>query len=345
VRVRAAFAVALVLALFAPAAASNAQVVEKQDGISFTGWWNDLYDGAPPEEAMTNLADTGAGWVSILVTWYQDTADTTQIRPTENTPTDEGVIHMIQTAHDLGLAVMLKPHVDLSGDPYGWRAEIGTHWKGQPAKWDRWFRSYRHFIFHFAVLAEAQGVEQFSVGCELIGTTGRAARWRDVVAGVRSRFSGTLTYASNWGGEEVGLTWWDAVDLIGVDAYYPLTDKNDPTVQEIEDGWADPVQTLSDLSAAWDDKSIIFTEVGYRSVDGTARHPWDWVNDFPLDLQEQADCYEALFASLWDQSWFAGMYIWDWSADPTLGGPTDKDFTPFGKPAEDILRAQYSAPA
>ena len=341
-RVRPALAVVLLLTLLAPTTVASAQTVDRQDGISFTAWWNDLYDGAPPEEAMTNLADTGAGWVSILVTWYQDTHLTTRIRPTENTPTDDGVIHMIQTAHDLGLSVMLKPHVDLSGDPYGWRGAIGTGWNGRPQKWDRWFRSYRHFIFHFAELAQAQGVEQFSVGCELLGTTARATRWRRVVAGVRARFTGTLIYASNWGGEEVGLTWWDAVDLIGVDAYYPLTDKNDPTVQDLEDGWTTPVADLADLSAAWDDKPIVFTEVGYRSIDGANRHPWDWVRDAPLDLQEQADCYQALFAALWDQPWFGGMFIWDWSADPTVGGPTDKDFTPFGKPAEDILRAGYA---
>lgn len=341
-RVRPALAVVFVFALLSPATASSAQTTDLQDGISFTAWWNDLYDGRPPEESMANLADTGAGWVSILVTWYQETARTTRIRPTENTPTDAGVTHMIQTAHDLGLSVMLKPHVDLSEDPYGWRAEIGTHWKGRPAKWDRWFRSYRRFIFHFADLAEAQGVEQLSVGCELIGTTGRAARWRNVVAGIRDRFSGTLIYAANWGGEEVGLRWWDAVDLIGVDAYYPLTHETDPTVPELEDGWATPIEDLADLSAAWDDMPIVFTEVGYRSVDGTNMHPWDWVEDYPLDLQEQADCYQAVFLALWDEPWFGGMYIWDWSADPAAGGPTDKDFTPFGKPAEDVLRTWYA---
>lgn len=341
-RVRAALAAALVISLLVPTTASPAQAADKQDGISFTGWWYDLFDGQAPEESMANLADTGAGWVSIVPTWYQETASTTLIGPTDNSVTDDGVIHMIQTAHDLGLSVMLKPHVDLWGDPFGWRAEIGTHWKGRPGKWDRWFRSYRHFIFHFAELAEAEGVEQFSVGCELIGTTGRASRWRGVVAGVRERFSGTLTYASNWGGEEVGLTWWDAVDLIGVDAYYPLTDENDPSVQELEDAWATTVETLADLSAAWDDMPIIFTEVGYRSVDGTNQHPWDWVEDYPLDLQEQADCYEALFRAFWDESWFGGLYIWDWSPDPTVGGPTDKDFTPFGKPAEDVLRTWFA---
>ena len=341
-RVRGALAAALALSLLVPVTPSSAQVAERQDGISFAAWWYDLFDGEPPQESMANLADTGAGWVGIVPTWYQANAATTRIGPTDNSVTDDGVVHMIQTAHDLGLSVMVKPHVDLSDDATEWRGSIGTHWQGQPAKWDRWFRSYRHFIFHFAVLAEANGVEQLSVGCELLGTTGRAKRWRKVVAGVRERFSGTLTYAANWGGEEVGLRWWDAVDLIGVDAYYPLTGENDPTLQELEEGWATPIETLADLSAAWDDKPIVLTEVGYRSVDGANRRPWAWTNDPPLDLQEQADCYEALFGTVWDEAWLAGFFIWDWSADPTAGGPTDKDFTPFGKPAEDVLRASYA---
>jgi len=332
--------VAVLLGLTAPA--SSAQVAEKQDGIAFTGYWNDAYDGQGPEEAMANLADTGAGWVSILAIWYQDSYTSTQIGPTDGSPTDAGVIHMIQTAHDLGLSVMLKPHVDLWNDPDHWRGQIGRAWKGHPAKWDRWFRSYRHFIYHFATLAQEQGVEQFAVGTELAGTIGKTQRWREIAAGVRQRFTGPLTYAATIGGEENTIAWWDAVDLIGLDAYYELTDKTDPTVQELEDGWTPYLQDIADLSSTWGDEPVLFTEVGFRSIDGANEHPWDWYAQAPIDLQEQADCYQATFASVWDQPWFAGMYWWDWSPDPTAGGLNDADYTPFGKPAEDVLRTWYA---
>jgi hypothetical protein len=314
----------------------------KEAGIAFTAWWWTLYKGDAPERAMANLADSGAEWVSILTTWYQYDYRSTRIYPTRNSPRDPGIVHMIRTAHRLGLKVMLKPHVDLAHDPEHWRGDIGTGWRGGRRKWDRWFGSYQRFIWHEAGLAQANGVEQFSVGCELEGTSARSKRWRKVIVGVRERFSGTIVYASNWGGEETGLNWWDAVDLIGVDAYQPLSDENDPSVEDLVTAWSSYVDELADLSDRWN-KPIVFTEIGYRSIDGAARWPWDWQRTASIDLQEQSDCYEAAFEAVWDQPWFGGLFWWDWSADPGYGGPQNDDYTPFGKPAEDVLRTWYGA--
>ena len=99
---------------------------------------------------------------------------------------------------------------------------------------------------------------------------------------------------------------------------------------------------MADLSARWDGKPILFTEIGYRSLDGGNQNLWaPWMLDRPVDLGEQADCYLAAFESAWDEPWFAGMYWWDWSADPDVGGSRDGGFTPFGKPAEGVLRSWY----
>lgn len=37
---------------------------------------------------------------------------------------------------------------------------------------------------------------------------------------MRAVYTGEITSSANWGGEESGKSWWDAVDYIGVDAYY-----------------------------------------------------------------------------------------------------------------------------
>jgi len=314
-----------------------------QDGITFTsGWWSEALHGPDAVEAMTNLADTGAGWVAIVINWFQGRIAATDIRPLKNmTPPDEDVVAMIRLAHDLGLKVMLKPHVDLVRKWWNkWR--IGTTWGDDPAARDAWFASYEEFVFHYADIAEAEGVEQFAVGTELAGTTGQTERWREVVRGVRDRFSGTLTYAALFTGEESAIGWWDAVDLIGVDAYWPMTDEDDPTVEELKASWTPVLQQMADLSARWDGKPVLFTEIGYRSLDGGNQNLWaPWMLDRPVDLGEQADCYLAAFESAWEEPWFAGMYWWDWSADPDVGGSRDGGFTPFGKPAEGVLRSWY----
>jgi len=312
------------------------QAPARQQGMSFVGWDRHAYDGIEAERSMENLAATGAEWVSIIVTRYQATYRSTEIVATARTPSDAGVVHMIETAHALGLSVMLKPHIDLSNDSSHWRGDIGDGFG--PARRAAWLDAYRAFIGHYAAIAEAHGVEQFSVGCELEGMTGRAKAWRTIVDSVRQKFTGSLTYAA-WPGEESRIGWWRAIDLIGVDAYYPLTDRLDPSVAQLIDGWAPREERLATLSSTFG-RPVLLTEIGYVSQDGTNRIPYSWKVG-PLDLDEQADCYRAAFDALWAESWLAGAFWWNWNANPSVGGPTNTGFTPFGKPAEDVLRSVY----
>ena len=134
--------------------------------------------------------------------------------------------------------------------------------------------------------------------------------------------------------------WWDALDYIGVDAYYPLTVEEDPTLADLKTAWERPIATLETLHDRCG-KPIILTEIGYRSVDGANRQPWEWATPGEVDLQEQSDCYRAALESLWGKPWLAGIYWWNWDTDPEQGGPDDTGFTPHGKPAEEVLRTYY----
>jgi len=311
-----------------------------QNGVSYAAWWAGEYSTPDADFSLENLAATGADWLSLIVTGYQDTITSTTIVFTPpRTPTDDDLIHVITQAHSLGLKVMLKPHVDLSNDPTHWRGEIGDGFTNE-GEWQAWFASYHAFIEHYADLAQTYGAEQFCAGCELWGTAHREDNWRTVIAAVRNHYDGPITYAANHSGEEELITWWDAVDYIGVDAYYPLTEKDDPTLAELEEAWIPHVAILSGLASTWG-KSILLTEIGYRSQDGTNQHPWDWQISGTIDLQEQADTYQAAFESVYNQPWFAGMFWWSWDTDPFAGGPCDDGYTPHDKPAEDILREWY----
>ena len=311
-----------------------------QKGMSYAAWRQGEYQQPWTDDSVRALAATGSNWIAIVVTCYQEMYTSTAIIcDLPRTPTDDDVIHAIRQAHALGLNVMLKPHVDLNSDPDHWRGDIGSGFATE-AGWSAWFDSYRDFITHYAALAEKEGVEQFSVGTELVGTSGREAEWRAVVAAVRSQFSGSLAYASNHGGEETSVAWWDAVDYIGVDAYYPLTAHDDPTLAELKAAWKGPIATLERLYEQYG-RPIILTEIGYRSVDGANRQPWEWAASGEVDLREQADCYRAALESLWGRPWLAGMYWWNWDTNPAQGGPGDAGFTPHGKPAEQVLKTYY----
>jgi|GEM_PF-490077 len=305
-----------------------------QKGFSYAAWWNNTFLQKESDISLMNLANTSTKWVSLVVTWYQEDKHSLQIRPDiDRTPSDESIIHAINVIHSLGMKVMLKPHVDLYNGE--WRGEI---WFENEFEWQEWFNSYRNFICHYARLAEENNVEQFCVGCELVKTTSRE-EWFNIIQAVRNLFSGPITYAANWDNYQ-NAAFWQALDFIGIDAYFPLTDKNDPSINELMDGWKkwkSGIEEIYNLTR----KPVIFTEIGYRSIDGCNRDPWNWQRDGKIDLQEQADCYEAAFRMFYNESWFYGFYWWMWYPD-LRGGADDRSYTPYGKPAEKILKKYYS---
>ncbi len=309
-------------------------------GINYVAWWQSAYQTPAADQALDNLAATGANWVALVVTGYQQYTSSTSIsRSLSYTPSDADLVHVLDRAHKLGLKVMLKPHLDLTNDSQSWRALIGFKTE---ADWAAWFASYRSFINHYAELAQAHGAEALVVGVELQGTSKRETEWRRVVAEVRQRYSGPITYAANFGGEETAIKWWDALDYIGVDAYYKLSQKDRPSLSEIKAGWQKYILVLERLSKKYG-RPVILTEIGYRSIVGTSRIAGDWKlgEGRPVDLLEQANAYQAFFETVWGKPWLAGAYFWNWPADSASGGPTDNNYTPYKKPAEQVLRLWY----
>ncbi len=293
----------------------NAGLQEFQKGVAYTGYSATAYDGDGPVQSLQDLRRTNATWATILVTGMQQTVDTTSIDfAGPATPTDASLERIIGRAHDLGLKVMLKPHVDLADDSAHYRGEIGPNFTA--ADWAAWFASYRPFILHYAEMAAKTNCEIFCVGCELGTTAVHAAEWREIVAAVKSVFTGPLTYADNQvENAPDAVTWWDAVDYIGQDAYPTLTQVERPTVDDLLKGWVSFRDRLQRLSEKWD-KPVVLTEIGCRSILGGAQDPWDWQRQGPVDLEVQRNFYEAALRSVSGRSWLRGIYWWQWSPDP-----------------------------
>jgi hypothetical protein len=320
--------------------AGEADAYAFQKGIAYTGYAASSYDGDGPFLSLDRLKATNASWTSVLVTAYQDDIRSTAITFTgPATPTDAGVERIVRRAHELGLKVLLKPHVDLADDPQHYRGEIGPDFTA--ADWAAWFASYRPFILHYASMAERTGCELFAVGCELGTTAVHEAEWRAIVAAVRAVYDGPLTYADNQvENAPDAVAWWDAVDFIGQDAYPTLTQVVEPTVEDLLAGWTAFRAKLQALSERWG-KPLLLTEIGCRSILGGAQNPWDWQRQGPVDLTVQANFYEAACRAVAGRSWLRGLYWWQWSPDPDDGGPADTGYSPHGKPAEEVLRSWY----
>ena len=252
--------------------------------------------------------------------------------------TDGGLAETSRLAHQAGIKVALKPHIWLHGGD--WCGDIRMR---SEADWREWFDQYTTFITHYAALAEREGIEMLCVGTELKNTSSREADWRRVIAAVRRVYRGRLTYAANWDGEVDSVRFWDALDDISVQAYYPLSSAGNPGLAELQSGWRRWDRELERAAARWN-RRVIFTEVGYKSARHSAERPWEWEPDGPVDLELQSRCYEALFRTFWTRPWFGGLFLWKWAPRyGDAGGPEDREFTPQHKPAEEVLRRWFSA--
>lgn len=253
--------------------------------------------------SMQKLRNTGANWVAIVVTEYMVSLESTEIIPidpehaiitpyyTYKTEPKDGLLSLIKYAHSIGLKVMLKPHIDLailSDYDKIWRGDIGKKFDTQE-KWRQWFKSFQTFISKYAVIAEQLKVEMFSISCELVSTNDQDAHWRKVIETVRSLYKGMLVDSANHDGQEFERSWWDALDYIGVDAYYlPLFQKNQ-NAEEIDQVLDEKVLQLVQLSEKFN-KKVIITEIGFCS--GNCRIGKKNYFPNPVDHFWQANMYK-----------------------------------------------------
>ncbi len=338
--------IVFVLALLATLCFGDGQLPVFQKGMTFTHGYrprNNLLSDAS-EAALRHLRDkVHAEWIAINPFSYQRTIGDPSLYFGDDPP-DSHLIHAIHQAHELGLGVMLKPHIWLrQRDDDAWRGKIGM---ANEEDWRLWFENYARFILHYARIAEREQVEIFCVGVELAQTMKeREQDWRVLIAEIRQVYDGPLTYAANWWGEYDEIEIWDALDYVGVNAFFPLSEDSDPDLQALRTG-AHQVADQVELVHKQTGLPVLFTEVGYKSVRGSTVKPWEWVRRFEpaVDLQLQSRAYQAVLEVLWQRPWFYGMYWWKWHSDMNQGGPSDGDFTPRGKPAEQILSDWYRRP-
>lgn len=238
----------------------------------------------------------------------------------------------IDQAHALGLRVFLMPILRLE-------ERQGDDWRGKlrPDDRPRWWSSYGDFILRYAALAAAHRVELYAVGSELISMESEESRWRALIAQVRARYSGALTYSANWDHfEPVGF--FDALDIAGVTAYQPLAaDPSDRREEALDRAWR-PFQGRLKQWAAQANLRYLFTEVGYPSSAEGALRPWDYRPRGAIDLQLQLECYRSLFRTWHADQRLGGVYVWNWFGP---GGPEDPGYSPRGKPAAKVLAHWY----
>tara|TARA_B100000949_G_scaffold231794_1_gene244634 strand:- start:17937 stop:19067 length:1131 start_codon:yes stop_codon:yes gene_type:complete len=250
----------------------------------------------------------------------------------------EGAKQYIEKLHQNGVSVMVKPQIWIFDGQFTGNMKMPSE-----EDWKKLEASYEEFILLYAGLAEETQSDIFCIGTELkTFVDERPEFWNDLIQKVRTAYTGKITYAANWD-EYAKTPFWEELDYIGVNAYFPLCERENPTVETLTEGWQ-PWKTKMRELAEQVERPILFTEFGYRSMDFTGKKPWlvDR-NQENVNLEAQARATQVLFEEFWNEDWFAGGFVWKWFMQhDSVGGNEDNRFTPQNKPAESVIRRQYA---
>ncbi len=250
----------------------------------------------------------------------------------------EGIRESILLAKEAGLKVMLKPQVWIHDE---WVGDVDFKTESE---WLRWESDYRQYLMQQVSLAIEMKVDMICIATEFNhAAIKREPFFRQLISDIRSMYQGTLCYSANWDHFKQ-IPFWDALDYIGISAYFPLSYQPTPQHEELTTAWKDIAFDLEQFSQTRNRK-ILFTEMGYLSVDGCAGKTWELehkIENCRMNHLAQANAYDALFSTFYHKSFWAGGFIWKWfpNGEGHEGYP-DKDYTPQDKPAENILSTWY----
>ncbi|MFV3129644.1 glycoside hydrolase family 113 [Niveispirillum sp. KHB5.9] len=276
-------------------------------------------------QALKNLRDLGGNAVALIPFLWQPAPASPEI-VLGDAVSPETLRAGIRQARDLGLRVMVKPHVWV---PQTWAGAIEF---SNAVDQTRWIGRYRAILLDLAHLAQDEGAEALALGTELRGVSGDPA-WPGIIRAVRERFKGTVTYVAHWDGELEKLPFRPLLDVACSSLYPPLGDDDAGLAARI-DGLA------ADLARR---KPLWIGELGLRSAVGGQAKPWESPEerDAHPDGDLQARVLDHWLAAL-ARHGLPDVLVWRWFSDPAAGGHHDTDFTLQGKPAEAVLRRHFS---
>lgn len=293
-------------------------------GVNFTAERPDRYDSENARALVRRLPECGVDSIA-LVPYGSCREGSTEVRfnGRRSWEKDAAITDLAALARECGMRVLLKPQVWVRR---GFPGDIEFSSEDET---NEWFASYETFVRHYATLARTIDADLFSVGVEFSKLTRFEERWRQLIALSRELYGGPLLYAANWGAEFESVAFWDALDFIGLNNYYPLPDDLSMT------GVVEKVESVQRRFQ----RPVVFPEAGYPSLVEPHREPWA-EQPREISLEAQARCYEAVFEAFYLKPWFQGVYWWKVGSNG-FGGPEDGSHTPWGKPAMDVVTKWY----
>ena len=295
-------------------------------GMSLPSWQYHTYRCRRYAESLIRLADMGFTAVAITPGHTLASASDCRVVASSGNEGFDDLAFAVEQARKVGLGVLLKPRLTV----FDCSLSAGAI---DPTDTAAFFADYRRLLLRYAALAHRCGASMLAIGCELANLSGPAHResWLRLIDHTRQAFSGPLVYAATCG-EALQLSFWDALDYIGVEMLTPVRPTEPTSADAVLARWLQAPSVASATgaddhgthAATWRSlarrhrKPILLTEAGVRRIAGSSDGPVSGdiayaAADFALD----AGFYQALIreASEVNDGWLAGMFLSGWRID------------------------------
>jgi hypothetical protein len=296
------------------------------------------YGSQLAKESLNKLSNIGANAISIIPYSYMRNPKQPSYIPlfqSAGGENDQAVLFSHYEAQKMGMFTMLKPQLWL-GDSWPGDVEMKNE-----ADWDRFFDNYYRWVRHFALLAEINGFDSYCLGVEFAkATIAKPEEWRKIIQKIRGIYSGPLTYAANWGTEFENLNFWNELDFIGLNCYYPLSKNARPSKRELSKAFKGIIQKVEKVAQKYN-KPLVFTEIGFRSVERTWENPHAHAGNRQFNDANQKLCYEIVFEGIKNKAWCKGLFWWKWPSYLEHRKGQNTGFSPNSKQTEVIISKYF----
>jgi hypothetical protein len=340
-------------------------------GVEFQATYRPNWSYYAPQ-ALANTQALGSSHVILTPSWtYTSILPLTFAPVPGQDPLWIDSAIMISQARALGLNVAIFPTPHFPPSPDVSISPVTSFWSTAPrdaAWWQAWFARYRAFAVNYADLASQTGASMLILGGEWItpampsgklpdGSTSNVpadadAQWKAILAEVRQHFTGKIYWGlpyvkSNF---QAPLTFLQDTD--GIYLLWSASLSANPTASKADyvaeagrllDNEISPLPSLIN-------KPIILA-IAYPSATGSASgcladgkggcldwtalsRPLSDTGTVSVDLQTQADIYEAILTAVNARPWISGIISRGYYPPAAL---QDKSASVHGKPAADIL--------
>lgn len=266
-------------------------------------------------------------------------------------PTLDEITQISKIAKSLGLSVILKPQANTMDAQFGTNGTLpdNIYSSSTGPKFDAntFLSQWATYMSSVAKVAQQVGAVGIVIGTENAGfdTTQYLTQWQKVVDNIKQSFTGFTTYAA-FRLSNVAL--WKVVDIIGIDAYYPLTTNQNPTYSDALSGWTknsigstlsilgsntsqvNIVSYLKNLSSQYN-KPLYFSEFGGMAGNGVlSGNSGTGGNGNGISFQQQEYLYGSMYEALSlanSDNWFLGASLWQ-ALSPYDSPTTSQNFNP-----------------